>query len=222
MNRFTLLATAAALTLVAAPAAQAADLLVTQPAPVIYDSPAASGAWDGVYLGVFGGYGFGTADDTVDGRYGLEDDELGLSGWLVGATAGANFSLGAGLVAGVAGDVAWSNISGDYGSFDYNVDWTGSLRGVVGVDAGVFMPYVTGGLAFANGTANDGTTEDSQLHTGWTAGIGTQVAVTDNMSLDVQYRYSDYGSKIYDLTGGNNDSVKLTTNAITAGLNWKF
>jgi len=40
------------------------------------------------------------------------------------------------------------------------------------------------------------------------------------MSLDVQYRYSDYGSKIYDLSA--NDDVKLTTNAITAGLNWKF
>ena len=220
MNRFTLLATAAALALVAAPAAQAADLLVTQPAPVIYDTPSASGAWDGVYLGVFGGYGFGTIDDSTDSNYGLVDDELGLNGWLVGATAGANFSLGAGLVAGVAGDVAWSNISGEYDTISYNVDWTGSLRGVLGVDAGVFMPYVTAGVGFANGTASDGVETDSQLHTGWTAGIGTQVAVTDNMSLDVQYRYSDYGSKIYDLSA--NDDVKLTTNAITAGLNWKF
>lgn len=220
MNRFTLLATAAALTLVAAPAAQAADLLITQPAPAFYDTPSASGAWEGAYIGLFGGYGFGSIDDSVDQDYGLEDNELGLSGWLVGATAGANFALGSGIVAGVAGDVAWSNISGEYEGFDYNVDWTGSLRGLVGVDAGVFMPYVTAGVAFANGTASDGIETDSQLHTGWTAGIGTQVAVTDNLSLDVQYRFSDYGSKIYDLS--DNDDVKLTTNAVTAGLNWKF
>ena len=220
MNRFTLLATAATLALVVAPAAQAADLLITQPAPAFYDTPSASGAWEGAYIGVFGGYGFGSIDDSVDGAYSLEDDELGLSGWLVGATAGANFALGSGIIAGVAGDVAWSNISGEYEDFDYNIDWTGSLRGVLGVDAGVFMPYVTAGVGFAGATATDGTDTDSQMHAGWTAGIGTQVAVSDNLSLDVQYRFSDYGSKIYDLTA--NDDVKLTTNAITAGLNWKF
>ena len=57
MNRFALSATIAALAFTTASAAQAADLLVDTPrAPVVYDGPSSSGAWDGFYLGIFGGY----------------------------------------------------------------------------------------------------------------------------------------------------------------------
>lgn len=220
MNRFALSVTIAALAFTTAGAAQAADLLIDTPrAPDIYSGPSSSGAWDGFYLGVFGGYGAGVVND-VDSDYSFTDDEFSIGGWDLGVTTGALFTVTDGVVAGVAGDIAWSNFADDEGSFDYSVDWNGSLRGVLGFDAGMIMPYVTGGLAFANATADDGSYEDTQTHMGWTVGVGAQVAMTDDLSLDVQYRYSDYGSKDYALS--STTELDLNASTFTVGLNWKF
>ena len=45
--------------------------------------------------------------------------------------------------------------------------------------------------------------------------------MADNMSLDVLYRYSDYGSQTYN-TGGSDFDAGFTSHQITVGLNWKF
>ncbi len=82
------------------------------------------------------------------------------------------------------------------------------------------MPYLTAGLAFAGATASQGGADSTQMHFGWTAGAGVEVAVADQISLDLQYRYSDYGKATYDLGGGA--ELGLKTHAITAGVNFKF
>lgn len=224
MNRIslTLLAGVAALSM--ASAAQSADLLIQQPAMPGFVDMGGSGGWDGAYIGGFFGYGFGTLTDT-DGDLplpGLDDDELGLSGWTLGASLGANFTVTPGLVLGAVGDIAWSDISGYDADTDLNFDvnWTGSFRGRAGFDAGAFMPYVTGGLAVAGASADSGPDEDSQVHIGWTAGAGVEVAVVDNVSVDLQYRYTDYGTADYDLSG--DPTFDLSTHAVTAGVNFKF
>ena len=81
---------------------------------------------------------------------------------------------------------------------------------------------MTGGLAFANNTLTDntGVFEDTQTHIGWTLGAGVEFAVAENVSLDLQYRYSDFGSKTYDLAVPTDYS--LTSHAVTAGLNIRF
>ena len=136
-------------------------------------------------------------------------------------TLGANFTVAQGFVLGAAGDLAWAGIGGfEAPSQDVDINWTGSLRGRAGFDAGAFMPYLTAGLAFAGATASDGPNDSTQLHFGWTAGAGVEVAVADQISLDLQYRYSDYGQATYDLP--TDAELDLNTHAITAGVNFKF
>jgi len=204
MNRFViaLLSGVAGVALVSG--AQAADLIIDQPAAGVVE--AASGNWDGLYVGAFvGGLG-GTFD--VDGA----PVEWDVSGWLAGVNLGANFTVADGIVLGVVGDVAWTNAEHDVEPF--SVDWTASLRGRLGFDAGSFLPYLTAGLAVAGGEI-DGANE---THVGWTVGAGVEFAVADNISVDLLYRYSDYGTAEY-FPG---DEFGLTSHAVTVGLNFKF
>jgi opacity protein-like surface antigen len=225
MNRISLLILAGAATLVSASAASAADLLINQPAPSYGNSfgGGSTGGWDGAYIGGFLGYGWGTLADQDGNILPTSPNETDLSGWTVGAKLGANFSVGGGLVLGAEGDVAWSGISG-YNSadgIDSDINWTSSLRGRAGYDAGAFMPYLTAGLAIAGATSSLGGTDDTQTHFGWTAGAGVEVAATEQISLDLQYRYSDYGQATYNVGTGPSD-LDLTTHAVTAGVNFKF
>lgn len=220
MNRFslTLLAGVAVLSMVSA--ASAADLLIQQPSMPGFVDMGSTGGWDGAYVGGFVGFGWGTLSE--DPAVVLTGTELDLSGWTAGATVGANFTVAPGFVLGAAGDIAWSGISGydTVANVDYDINWTGSLRGRAGFDAGAFMPYLTGGLAFAGATASEVGTDNSQMHFGWTAGAGVEVAATEQISLDLQYRFSDYGSADYDLP--TDTELSFNTHAITAGVNFKF
>lgn len=225
MNRISILILAGAATLVSATAASAADLLINQPAPVYGNNFGSStGGWDGAYIGGCVGYGWGTLTDEDGNITPTAPSETDLSGWTVGAKLGANFSVGGGLVLGAEGDVAWSGIGGynNDALVDYDINWTSSLRGRAGYDAGAFMPYVTGGLALAGATASRTGVDNSQVHIGWTAGAGVEVAATEQISVDLGYRYSDYGQATYDLGGGDISDLNLTTHAVTAGVNFKF
>jgi outer membrane immunogenic protein len=221
MNRISLAILAGAATLLSASAVSAADLLVNQPAPSYSDfGVTSSGGWDGAYVGGFLGYGWGTVSD--DSSVLLGSGDVDLSGWTVGAKLGANFSVGSGFVLGAEGDVAWSGIGGydDVTNVDYDINWTSSLRGRAGYDAGAFMPYLTGGLAIAGATASQAGDDNTQVHFGWTAGAGVEVAASEQISVDLGYRFSDYGQATYDLAGSHD--LDLTTHTISAGVNFKF
>ena len=70
-------------------------------------------------------------------------------------------------------------------------------------------------------SGSDNGVDSTQVHFGWTAGAGVEVAVADQISLDLQYRYSDYGTAEYDLPADNAE-LDLSTHAVTAGVNFKF
>lgn len=225
MNRLaiSLLTGVAALSFISS--VHAADLIIDEPAPPV-GIVDVSGNWDGLFIGAFAGYGWGTVTDD-DALLGLTsgDDTLDLTGWQVGVAAGANFTVSEAIVAGIVGDIAWTDLSGEdtASDFAYDVNWLGSIRGRLGFDGGAFLPYVTAGVAFANATASEpvALTEDTQTHIGWTVGAGVEFAVADNISLDLLYRYTDYGSKDYDLTAPVTP-LSLTTHTISAGVNFKF
>lgn len=178
-----------------------------------------SGRWDGVHVGAFAGYGWGTVFDD-DASLALTNDTLDLAGWMAGVEAGASFSLSNGIVVGVVGDVAWSGIGGEQaGTLLFDVNWIGSARGRLGYDGGMFLPYLTAGAAFAGTRANDGS-GDKAAHLGWTVGAGVEFAVTDDLSVDVHYRYSDYGPADYALTAP--EELELITQTVQMGLVWRF
>ena len=201
--------------------AYAADLIIDEPAPVgVVD---VSGNWDGPYVGVFAGWGVGEAVDTND-DFGIPDQTIDLSGWLLGVTAGANFSISDGIVAGVVGDIAWSDIGGEdtNNPSTFDINWAASLRGRLGFDGGAFLPYLTAGLAVAGVDAFDDPDADSGTYVGWTVGAGVEFAVADNVSIDLLYRYSDYGSQDFDLGYADLTPLALTTHTVQVGLNLSF
>ena len=226
MKSISILLAAGVSTLVLASAAHAADLIIdTEPMmPGIVET---STSWDGPFIGVLGGYGWG----STDSENAPDDvDQPEPEGWLLGVNAGVNFTLADGIVAGVVGDIAWADMSdsvdvGLDGSASSNIDWLGSVRGRIGLDAGAFMPYLTAGLAFAHNTveADDGIDvfSDDQTHVGWTVGAGVEVAASENLSIDLLYRYNDYGDATYTLDGIDGD-VGLTSHTLTVGLNFGF
>ncbi len=133
MTRISLALLCGAAALGFVPAAQAADLYSNNSSPMPgFVNMGGSGGWDGAYVGGFAGYGWGTVTDADGGVINLPGDELDLSGWLIGANLGANFTVSDGFVVGAVGDVAWSGINGyDANSdLDYDINWTASLRGI--------------------------------------------------------------------------------------------
>ena len=177
--------------------------------------PASS--WEGSYVGIFAGYGKGTAYQPDDESDYLPDYELPLDGATIGVTAGADFLLSDGVVAGIVGDVAWDGMHGSQQFYsDIDINWTASLRAKLGYDAGAYLPYLTAGLAVAN--IQSSYFDESHNHLGWTAGLGAELAISDKLSLDVLYRYSDYGQVAYD----TDIHFSATSHTLRVGLNWRF
>jgi outer membrane immunogenic protein len=219
MNRIALTLLAGVAALGFATSSHAADLIVDT-APVA-PGIVASGNWDGAYVGVFAGYGWGTVTQEITDDV-FTGDDLDVNGWQVGVTVGANFTISEALVAGLVADIAWNNASGEDTDFDttFDVNWSGSLRGRLGFDGGSFLPYVTAGLAFANATADFDGDDDTNTHVGWTVGAGVEFAVADNLSIDLLYRFSDYGTQTYEIVP--DADLSLTSHQVTVGLNWSF
>ncbi|WP_254473341.1 outer membrane protein [Bartonella sp. B1098] len=113
--------------------------------------------------------------------------------------------------------------------------WSGATRVRVGFAAvDRIMPYVAGGIAYtqlqvvnslkaetAGGTeiASAKVSDKSKTFVGFTIGGGVDFAMTDNVLLRAEYRYSDYGKKAFVKDG---DKVAYRTNDFRVGVAYKF
>ncbi|WP_273792014.1 outer membrane protein [Brucella anthropi] len=214
---------ASTVALLATTGAKAADAVIEQePVPVVV---APSFTWNGAYIGGQIGYGWGKSkfDD------GFDTLELKPDGFLGGLYAGYNFDLGNNVVLGIDGDVTYNNLKDDFtgagGSLESKLRWSGAVRGRVGYAFDRFLPYIAGGVAFGQ-VKNSGDVgpiefSESKTLTGWTAGAGVDYAATDNVIVRLEYRYTDYGDKDFNLGGFNvNDDFK--TNEVRLGVAYKF
>ena len=170
--------------------------------------------WEGAYLGANIGYSAAHSDYT-GGTIG----DFDMSGGFVGGQVGYNFHLTDGVVLGVQADLDWANISGSDSGISDTINWMGSVTGHLGFALDNVMPYVLGGLAFADSTrthTSPTTESNSQGHAGWTVGAGFQVMLADNISAFAEFRYSDFGARTYTFTGGgSNPEGALTDNFMT-------
>jgi outer membrane immunogenic protein len=215
--------------------AYAADLIIEEPVEVgVVD---VSDSWDGAYIGVHVGAGWGTVDITdVTGGDGGDIDDIesyDLAGWLAGVQAGANFQMDS-IVFGIEGDIAWTDISGDSGDLDEdiletNVNWLGTVRGRLGFAADAFLIYGTAGVAFAGVDSTlidtwddpDNVITETGTRVGWVAGIGAEAMVTEDLSLKAEFLYHDFGSEDFDF-GGEEGTGSLAVSTVKVGLNWHF
>ncbi|MFD2030395.1 outer membrane protein [Ancylobacter dichloromethanicus] len=123
----------------------------------------------------------------------------------------------------------------DFGSITSKIEAFGTVRGRVGYAMDRFLPYFTGGLAWANVKVDEnwtsyvdgayipglsGTASRSETLWGWTIGGGVEYAVTDNWTVKAEYLYADLGDINWD--GAANTKIDMTMQTLKAGVNYKF
>ncbi len=217
--------------------------------------------WAGAYAGINLGYAWSVGDvkqtgsmaTLVDGYSNAYDDNSTIGGiklgynWLVGS-----------LILGAEATLNASNLeSGKTQSNDYgfaqdrfhsttNVDWSGSLKGRLGISpvnhlmiftsAGLAVGYVENhsrfDVVYPGAPENNGTVKKSASETrlGWTSGLGAEYALSNQLATTLEYSYTDLGDETYGVNGSywNGDPINYRVKSETKlsslllGLNYRF
>lgn len=205
----------ASATTVVAFAAQAADAIYQAPeAPAATESYSApAGNWSGAYVGGGVTYDFGKFTGSTDGR-----DAKDLGGTVYG---GYNMQNGS-IVYGGEADISYNGEDGSAGAgLTGTQGVNGSVRGRVGYDLNPFLVYGTAGVAVANHELKSGGDNDEKLAAGYTVGAGVETFVTDNITARVEYRYSDYQKRDFNI-GGSTISKGFDDHSVKVGMGVKF
>ena len=202
--------------------------------------PAAAFDWSGFYLG--GQVGMSNGAMRV-GPVNVEDGNINtyvfgdLTQVLAGVHAGYNQQINS-IVLGVEADINAAAGEGHYQPTNLRMvsAWNGSLRGRLGVVATPrSMFYATGGLAYGNfktdyNLKEAGNSEPPQEilggnRLGWTVGGGLDYALDNNWVYNIEYRYTDWGSKTVqynsDTFTGSTKS-RFSDHRIGVGLSYMF
>ncbi|MCZ2328627.1 outer membrane protein [Bartonella sp. F02] len=112
--------------------------------------------------------------------------------------------------------------------------WVGATRLRIGFATDRVMPYFAGGVAYTQLRhiistsvnekegpliSNTDSSNDKKVMVGYTVGAGADFAMTDNVVLRAEYRYSDFGKKKF-----SDDKVEVAykTNDFRVGVAYKF
>jgi outer membrane immunogenic protein len=198
--------------------ASAADIARRPPPPApVYVEPVFT--WTGPYVGINGGYGWGSSDFSGPFTSGAFD----ASGGLAGGTLGYNYQIGQ-AVLGLEGDIDASWMKGSAacaGAFTCETKntWLGTARGRLGYSFGRFMPYVTGGAAFGDiKTSINGLGSADETKVGWTAGAGIEAVLGGPWTAKIEYLHVDLGRGSSVL----GTDAKFETDIVRAGINYRF
>ena len=193
----------------------AADVVSEEPpapAPVA-ELPVAS--WAGPYAGINLGYGFGGHADARDAGVNVKTKGF------VGSAFGGYQWQQENFVYGAEAELGYNGVKGSSDGIEAKGGLEGSLRARLGyaVTPEILL-YGTGGLAGRSLKVEDTVLGASDRATmlGWTAGVGTDIKLTDNVFVRVEYRYTDYGNKDF----GDVGNVKVKDNRVTFGVGMKF
>jgi outer membrane immunogenic protein len=170
--------------------------------------PMLASNWAGLYGGLHLGYGFGRSRSAD------------MSGFIGGGTLGLNLQSGS-VVYGAELDLGYSNV--DYRAFadTFRQKWLGSARGRIGIAYERFLPFITAGVAFTNGTMKAGGAKESNAHAGFVVGVGGEMMVTEKVSATVQFLHYRFNSQTYNVlpTARN---ANIVTNELRVGINYHF
>lgn len=181
--------------------------------------PPAYGAppiWTGLYVGGTAGYGWNSSNTS-----GLDSD-----GVLGTVFAGYNWQHG-GMVLGIEADVGTGNLGGSapapFGSVGYDANVMGSLRGRAGfLVTPALLVYATGGLAWADlDFSVNGMSVGSDVHYGYQVGAGAEMKMSQNVSLRLEYIYTDLENATVGTTALAT-VVEPDFHTVRAGLAFKF
>jgi len=226
MKRILLGTTIFAGMLVAAGAAQAADLPAKAPrAEPFYSS------WAGFYLGIHGGYGWGDVNVDEDIR---PFSDPNPKGWVFGGHAGYLWQWG-NVVGGLEIDYSGANLK-DSQSFTFQeeggvftqtmtskIDALGSARARLGwLWTPNLLAYGTAGLGWAHSKISfcEGRDCDtsSESSFGWVAGAGLEYQFNYNWRLRAEYLHYDFGT----VTHFGEINADLRVDVVRGALSFKF
>jgi outer membrane immunogenic protein len=193
--------------------------------PPAYPAYIAPYSWTGIYVGINGGYAWGTADLTTA----LGTANFDAEGGMVGGTLGYNIQTGR-WVWGLEGDfdATWIKDNNNTAFCAPNCEvkntWFATARGRVGYALDRWLPYITGGAAFAD-IKTTGPTGASETDTrvGWTIGGGVEYAFLGAWSAKIEYLYVDFGEQDCSATVCIIPATtEFTANIVRAGVNYRF
>lgn len=202
-------------------------------------TPKPSGFMGGIYVGSNVDLGNGLILGVETDAVWADREESKSSSEVIGATGLEGFKTE--LTAAKATPAAGHTIAGitkddkRVESSSLKEKWSGATRVRVGFAAvDRIMPYVAGGIAYtqlqwvdylkaetAGGDeiASAKTFDHSKTFIGFTIGGGVDFAMTDNVLLRAEYRYSDYGKKAF---AKDANKVAYRTNDFRVGVAYKF
>ena len=249
MNKFFLRLALASVAVFPAAATLAADLDVMPPPPPVEELRPATYDWTGVSIGVF------VAANALDGHYDatplcddpttiiveacvLVDPEMSGIGYGAGVRLGADYQMGD-IVFGVMGD--WA-MGGKIASNDdpveatyLNMNQLATLRGRVGWALDDTLIYASAGLAAAEmefgGLVGPTSVDNSEAKwtMGYAVGAGIEHALTDSISVGMEYVYIDLKDTKHFLTDGGAPPAAGTVDmkyndihTVRAMLNYRF
>lgn len=190
----------------------AADAVAIEPAePPVADVVPQIFVWSGGYVGGYGEYKWGEFSAAP------ASNADGFSGGVYG---GYNWQTD-NIVYGAEADLGYSGVDFTTGALSGKQGLNGSVRARMGLDVNPFMLYATGGVAAARADLSSAAGSDSKTLFGWTVGTGVEAPVTDTITTRIEYRYTDYQSKNYNL-GGVNVSSGFDDHSVRMGIGMKF
>ena len=182
------------------------------PAAPVEVAPVSS--WTGPYFGLQAGYGF-------LGRTHTPGADIDTDGFVGGAFGGFNVQNGSFVYGGEA-DIGYNGMKGDAAGIESRSSVDGSLRARLGFAPNdALLIYGTAGGAADRTKITDAAGSDSKTMLGYTAGVGVDAKLTEQIFGRVEYRYTDYGNKTFN-TGSGAQQVDTSGNKIQLGIGMKF
>lgn len=212
-----------------------ADPIIEAPVAAIYD-------WSGFYVGAHVGYGFGNSQHFNFPELGGFTDDFDIDGIIGGASVGYNWQFDS-FVAGIEATISASDIDGDTPSSvgfgcGFNdrcvteVDWYATGEARLGYAFGRILPYIAGGVAVGSldSYIDGGEIFDPQLgsssstEVGYVIGAGLDWGINERLSLNLAYKYFDFGNHEYaDATfNGDEFTADVDFSVVQVGIKFRF
>jgi outer membrane immunogenic protein len=190
-------------------------------------NPTPASNWSGLYAGFNAGAGWAEAEHDPMPVKGIEFYQ---SGSVIGGTLGYNWLLG-NVVVGLESDLDFARVEGEtvlqcasicFSSFQA----LATLRPRIGITWGIFLPYITFGVASALLHAGQPAYDARDWEPGWTFGGGVEAHFAPHWSLKIEYLHSKVNDIFYN--GPVNSGIQLVDvnqhdlNLIRFGVNYFF
>lgn len=205
--------------------------------------------WTGFYLGGNVGYGKSDFKESYRDPFTSRDYAVNSKGTVFGIQAMYLHEFDNKVVLGAATDLNLGGGSGGRtldncpGCFPvtsitnevYKRQSSGNTRMVLGYDMGKFMPYVTGGVAYASFKGSATTTlavggvpissyntTNTMPGVGYTLGAGAMYRINPSWTLEAKYLWTDYRLMKVSDSFPSTVTDKVSSQTLTIGLNYKF